>query len=126
MFLSKLPNGIYHIYYFKENGKKSKVSTHTKLKSEAYKFLTNFEQEIKSRKENKLSPIELRQFSFEFLVYSESIHSWNHTKSIRTTFNEFTKFTGNILISAITKKVILNFIELRLRNVSAYTVRRDI
>ena len=78
MFLSKLPNGIYHIYYFKENGKKSKVSTHTKLKSEAYKFLTNFEQEIKSRKENKLSPIELRQFSFEFLVYSESIHSWNN------------------------------------------------
>ena len=126
MFLSKLPNGVYHIYYFKENGKKSKISTHTKHKSEAYRFLANFEQEFKLRKQNKLSPIDLKKFSFEFLKYSETIHSLNHTKSIKTTFNEFMKFTGNISVSDINKKLIINFIELRLRNVSNYTVRRDI
>lgn len=126
MFLSKLSNGIYHIYYFKENGKKTKISTRTKYKSEAYKFLSNFEQEFKLRQQNKLSPIDLKKITFEFLKYSESIHSINHTKSIKTTFNEFYKFTGNISVSDINKKLIVNFIELRLRNVSNYTVRRDI
>ncbi|MCU7495028.1 MAG: hypothetical protein HF314_03750 [Ignavibacteria bacterium] len=41
MFLSKLYNGNYYIYFYKEDGKKSKVSTHTKLKSEANKFLAD-------------------------------------------------------------------------------------
>ena len=126
MFLSKLLNGVYHIYYIKENGKKSKISTHTKHKSEAYKFLSNFEQEFKLRLQNKLSPIDLKKFTFEFLKYSETIHSSNHSKSIKTTFNEFIKFTGNISVSDINKKLIINFIELRLRKVSNYTVRRDL
>ena len=56
----------------KENGKKSKLSTHTKHKGEAYKFLANFEQEYKLRKQNKIIPIELKKFTFEFLKYSES------------------------------------------------------
>lgn len=126
MFLSKLPNGIYHLYYFKENGKKTKISTHTKYKSEAYKFLVNFEQEFKIRKQNKLYPINLRKLAFEFLKYSESIHSINHTKSLRTTFNEFIKITGNISASDISKKTVIEFFETRLRNVSNYTVRGDL
>ena len=54
------------------------------------------------------------------------IHSSNHTKSIKTSFNEFIKFIGTIFLSGIDKKLILNFIEARLRTVSNYTIRRDI
>ena len=104
MYLSKLSNGVYHIYYFKEDGKKTKISTHTKYKSEAYKFLSNFEQEFKNRQQNKLSPIAIKKFTFEFLKYSETIHSSNHTKSLKTSFNEFIKFAGNISLETLIKK----------------------
>jgi integrase len=126
MFLSKLPNGIYHIYYFRGNGKKTKISTHTRHKSEAYKFLANFEREFKLRQQNKLTPIDLKKLRFEFLKYSESIHSINHTNSLKTTFNEFMEFTGNIPASELSKKTIQEFVEIRLRTVSNYTVRRDL
>lgn len=42
MFLSKRPNGIYHINYKKSNGRMTSVSTKTKLKSEANKFFIKF------------------------------------------------------------------------------------
>ena len=126
MFLSKLSNGVYHIYYTNSNGKKTKISTRTKLKGEANKFLADFHNEIKQKQENRLSPISLKKFSFEFLKYSEAIHSINHTKSIRTSFNEFIKYTGNIMLAEISKKLIVDFVELRLRMVSNYTIRRDL
>ena len=126
MFLSKLPNGIYHVYYFKEDGKKTKISTHTKLKSEAYKFLASFQEKLKLKQQNKIYSIDLKGFSFEFLKYSEAINSLKNTSSIKSTFNEFIKYAGNISMSEVNKKLIINFVEYRLKKVSKYSVRRDL
>jgi len=44
MFLSKRPNGVYHLFYTRADGKRSWISTKTKLKSEANKFLVSLLQ----------------------------------------------------------------------------------
>jgi len=126
MYLSKRSNGIYYIYFFQPNGKRTCISTKSSNKSEALKFLSKFEAQLKVRLESKLNPISLKQFIFEFLKYSESIHSINHTKSLKTTFNCFFNYTGNLLLSEIKKEIIVSFIEKRLREVTSYTVKRDI
>jgi hypothetical protein len=52
MFLSKRPNGNYYIYY-ERNGKRTCISTKSKYKSEALKFLSHFDKEIKERKKKQ-------------------------------------------------------------------------
>ncbi|MCL4551368.1 MAG: site-specific integrase [Bacteroidetes bacterium] len=126
MYLSKRSNGRYYIYYAQVNGKMTCVSTKTNLKSEALKFLLQFDAQLKDRIAKKVNPVYLGQFFFEFLRYSESVHSINHTKSLRTTFKSFTKQIGNVLLTDLTKEQVVSFVEMRLRNLSAYTVRRDI
>lgn len=126
MYLSKRSNGRYYITHLQPNGKYTSISTKAKLKSEALKFLSSFEAELKERLARKLNPISLNKFFFEFLKYSESVHSWNHTKSLKTTFDLFTTFIGSIELYDLKREDVLSFIEARLKTVSAYTVRRDI
>ena len=52
--LSKRKNGIYYIFYDQPSGKRTCISTRTKYKAEANKFLTNFKEELKQRNEEKL------------------------------------------------------------------------
>lgn len=126
MYLSKRSNGRYYIFYPQQNGKYTCTSTGTKSKSEALKFLSKFEVELKERIAKKLYPIALIKFFSEFLRYSESVHSWNHTLSLRITFKSFMKYCGNIFLSDLTNEKLVSFFEERLKNVSNYTVRRDI
>lgn len=62
----------------------------------------------------------------DFLKYSETVHSWNHTLSLRTTLKQFYLFCGEKLLSLLNKADIVNFVEKRLKNVSSYAVKRDI
>ncbi len=126
MYLSKRSNGYYYVYYDKPDGKRTCISTRTKFKSEATKFLSDFQKELKQRSIEKNIPILLNEFKQLFLEYSASIHSINHTKSIRTTFNEFEKIVGNIPLSLLRNAKVQNYFEHRLKKVSAYAVRRDI
>ncbi len=72
MFLSKRPSGIYYIYYEDSNGKRQAISTKSKLKSEALKFLINFKSELLERASRKTIPITLDEFQFEFLKHFRS------------------------------------------------------
>lgn len=126
MYLSKKRNGIYYIYYNQFNGKRTSKSTGTKFKSEALKYLSGFEKKLKEKQNSKVMAISLEKFRFDFLKYSESIHSWNHTKSIRTTFNELIKEIGNKDLAELTQSKLQEYIEVRLRKVSPYAVKRDI
>jgi len=49
MFLSKASNGNYYVYYTKSDGKKTRISTKSKKKSEAIRFVSEFEKNIKVR-----------------------------------------------------------------------------
>ena len=126
MYLCKLKNNYYYVFYNAENGKKNKISTRTKRKSEAIKFLSNFQEQLKQREQEKFTSKSLKYHIQEFLKNSESIHSPKTTRDYRTTFNFFEAFIGNPLLSEITTKDINNYLELRTNKSSIYQSRKDL
>ncbi len=125
MFLSKHKNGFYYVYYFNEHGKRLSISTHSKLKSEAYQFLTEFKEKIKQKQRLVLTPITFNQFVFNYLKYSEHINSWNTILSQKSTFNAAKEFFGNIQLTDLTSNKVTEYLHFRLRNGSVYVARRD-
>ena len=125
MFLSKNPNGKYYIYYEKPNGKRTSISTKTKLKNEALKFLTNFENEQKLRAQEKVISISLKNLLFEYLKYSETIHSKNTTLSIKSTVNSLNNYFGEIDFHSIDKNKLSVYLQSRFRNQSPYVSKRE-
>jgi integrase len=126
MYLSKRSNGIYYIFYRQENGKMTCKSTKEKIKSKAIEFLFNFQAEIKVKREPIVAPIPIRKFFGEFLTYSESIHSPQHTGGLKATFSKFIQHLGNPLLSQVRKEDFIRFYEIRLREVSPHSVKRDL
>ncbi|PKL81522.1 MAG: hypothetical protein CVV24_14805, partial [Ignavibacteriae bacterium HGW-Ignavibacteriae-3] len=70
MILTKRKNGRYYIVYFKPDGKITGISTRTKIKAEALRFLSEFKKEIELRNSQKLKSIPLSDFANLFLSYS--------------------------------------------------------
>lgn len=125
MYLSKRQNGVYYIFYNQSNGKKTCLSTGEKIKSEAVRFLSNFESELKTRRKNKLNPISLKDFTFEFLKYSETIHSQNTSKVFKVTFNYLTKFFGNPQLTEITTSRLNEYFTNRIKE-TVFPARKDL
>jgi len=126
MFLSKHKNGFYYVYYIEPvTNKRKSISTKTKMKSEANLFLSEFNNELKERKKSKVIPTNLKDFIFRFLKYSESIHSINTTKTYKSTFKYFLDFFGNVELSNISTKGLMNYFENRIRISSIYRARID-
>jgi hypothetical protein len=75
MFIFKRGNGYYYAVYDGDNGKRKQISTSTKNKSEALKFLTNLNGEIKRRKDLGFTPITLKDFRFKILKSFFKIYS---------------------------------------------------
>lgn len=125
MVLSKR-NGKYYIYYFQANGKRTCISTKTKIKTEALRFLSNFEKELKKKQTASVQSILLADFRFKFLIHSESIHAHNHTKGIKITFNKLIEYFGNIYVTDLSLNKLQNYFDYRLKKVSAHAVNRDL
>ncbi len=66
MFLAKR-KGIYQIYYTGLSGKRTSVSTKTKYKSDALKFLSEFSNNLKENYSREFINISLKDFRFEYL-----------------------------------------------------------
>ncbi|NMB82414.1 MAG: site-specific integrase [Ignavibacteria bacterium] len=125
MYLSKRKNGVYYVFYNQPNGKRTCISTGERIKTEALKFLSNFEGELKEREKNKTIPISLKDFRFEFLKYSESIHSQNTSKVFKVTFNYLKEYFGNPQLSEITSKRLNEYFTMRMKK-SVYPARKDL
>jgi hypothetical protein len=70
MFLSKHSNGTYYLFYFDEQGKRKRVSTHWQYKTDALRFLQSFKKdEYKRRQKTK------RKLLSDFLSYAEGSFS---------------------------------------------------
>ena len=126
MFLSKRSNGIYYVFYVNSDRKKTCISTKTKKKSEAWIFLSNFRNELKERKLNKTIPTNLKDFVFEFLKYSESVHTPKTTTTFKTTFNFFLSYFGDIPLIDLTHKSINEYLQYRINSSSLYSARKDL
>jgi len=125
MFLSKHKNGNYYVYYININGKRNKVSTKTKYKSAALKFLSKFENRLQSSLTYGIKLITLDKFFWEFLKYSESIHTSKTTKGFKSSLRRILKYFGDIQLVDLTKQSIEVYLQHRAINQSLYSARTD-
>ena len=126
MILTKRANGKYYIVYIKPNGKRTGISTRTKIKSEALKFLSQFERELEQRKLQKLTPITLQEFNQRFLDYSKTVHTPKTHKAYSLTHSFVEKFFGEVSLTEITPSRMNDYFEQRIKNSSIYQARKDL
>jgi integrase len=100
MFLSKSRGGYYYIWYTDDRGKRRKVSTRCKLKTDALKALTDF----KALTARKGSSIMLAQFVEQFLRYAEATYSLATVEMYRRTLGYFLAHASDRLLKSITPK----------------------
>ena len=125
MFLFKRGK-YYHIYYNDKNGKRKNLSTKTKSKSEATKFLTNFNKELKKRNDQEVEPIFLEQYRWKILKRLELTHAENSVRLYRTSFKYLIEYFGNIQLSELTRPMIKTYLDSRIIKTSIYAVRKDL
>jgi hypothetical protein len=75
MFLTKR-NKNYYVYFINEHGKKNKVSCKTSIKSDALKFLSNFESELNNRKKEKFESIRIKDYFDNYLLRNRQFVSY--------------------------------------------------
>ncbi|MFC2084001.1 tyrosine-type recombinase/integrase [Bacteroidota bacterium] len=100
-------SGYYHIIYF-NNGKRTSKSTKTKIKSEARKIFHEF---IKQKEEESKKPRrKLKEYFDEYYNYHSPIRSKYYLESIKLSFNQLIKFTGDIYLDEIDVELVDKFI----------------
>ncbi|MCF8428402.1 MAG: tyrosine-type recombinase/integrase [Bacteroidia bacterium] len=102
------------------------MSTKEKRKSDALKFLANFEAEKKKRDRLDIIPKTLREFRFEFLIYSERTHTEKTTKVYKTTFRYLLEYFENRPLHEISKLDIRTYLDYRLSKTSVFAARKDL
>ena len=125
MNLSKRSNGIYYVFYFQPNGKRTCISTGTKLKSEALKFLSEFQEGIKKRKLSTVTPKTILEYRWEFASYSESIHRPKTTKLFNSILKEFAEYCQDIQLTEISSQIIEKYLQ-RKTKVSLHTAQQHL
>jgi len=127
MYLCKLKNGYYYVFFKSDNGKKNKISSRTKYKSEALNFFNDFKGRLKETNgKDYLSPITLKEFIWEFLKYSSIYHTDKTYGCYKTTFNFFTKFlVTSIQLKDITTAQVEQYLLDRYQTTSVYAHRKD-
>jgi integrase len=122
MFLSKRKNGIWYIHFTQQNGKKNRVSTKCRVKTEALKFLSDFQFQLKKREQSKVTPISLKDFSFEYRKNCELTLRPKTCKKLKTIFTRLEIYLGNQPLTSITSNHIKSFIREK-GNKSAFTAQ---
>jgi integrase len=111
MYLGKnKKSGIYFIYYRQPNGKKTRKSTGTKFKSEALKFLSEFEKKLKLESDKGPS-FTMNQLKVKYLGMIEVTHtrqSWRHSRHSLEKFIEVVG--GDFQVRDVNKSIAETFI----------------
>jgi len=122
MYLSKR-NGVYYLWWKDDAGKRRKVSTHSKTKTEALQFLREFNQQENERRRT-LKPIALPGFQEIYLDFSRSIHTKKTVRSNRTALRELTEFVGaDTAMHTIKRADCERFLAKKTSKASAWTAR---
>lgn len=125
MFLSKRSNGNYYIFYDRANGKRTCISTKTKIKTEALIFLSEFKDNLRKRSLLDVIPKTLLEFTYEFSRYSESIHRPKTTKQFNSILKEFRKYCSNIYLHEIDSNIVQHYLQKKSK-VSVYTSQKHL
>ena len=123
MFLSKKGKYWYVIYTVELTGRRTSISTKSKLKSDAYKFLSEFKDKLKP-KQRLISLLDLKSEVLKHISY----HLRKSTILLyETAFRNMEKLWGNILVKFITLNHIEKYKIYRLSNgVKKASVNKDL
>ncbi len=123
MFLSKR-NGIYYLWYINPTTqKKSKVSTGSSSKSDAYQFLRQFNLQQRLI-ESKSLQYTLAIFKEEYLNYSISVHTHKTYLNNKISLEQMFKFMGDVLLKDIGVQDIEKFLAYKIKNTSRWTGKK--
>jgi integrase len=127
MYLSKHKNGYYYVYFNDIYTKRRRsITTKSKLKTDAIKFLSRFETDVRQRIESRVEIIQLREFVNKYLLFSASRHTYKTSKSYKTTFNMLEEHFGNVQLTDLSPIKMKNFIQYRIKSGSLYAARKDL
>ena len=95
MYLGKnKKSGTYYIYYRQPNSKKTRKSCGTKLKSEALKFLSEFEKKLKQQS-NQPPSFTMNQLKVKYLGMIEVTHTRQNWRHSRHSLEKFIEVVGS-------------------------------
>lgn len=124
MFITKARNGYFYLYY-NTNGKRKKVSTLTKNKSQALKFLKDFNQDIKP-----VIPIpksySLSELRTPILNYVQSNYAKDTLAQYITTFKNLLRILGDIKLEQFGILEMEHYKNIRSKEVKKTTCNIDI
>lgn len=111
MNLSKRKNGIYYVQYYDYSEEKIKrVSTSSRSKKDALKFLNEFDKFLDSKIYKK--PITLTQFIDEYIKFIGYTYSVKYLQSIVLSFRQLLKFTNDISLKKISIRLAQEFLSM--------------
>lgn len=124
MFLSKAYKGIYYLFY-ETNGKRKKISTKTKVQSEAIKFLQGFNPEVKPviPQQQYITISDLRT---PILNYVQSNFAKDTLAQYITTFKNLLRILGDIKIEQFGILEMEHYKNVRAKEVKKTTCNIDI
>lgn len=122
MFLSKAPSGIYYLWYKDDRGRRQKVSTRSKHKTDALKFVQTF----KADQEEKIQPKTLSAFTGEFLTYAKATFSPGTVDLYRRSLRYFLQITGDRPLPKLTPKEFDDYKVHRLATVKAVSANIEL
>lgn len=109
MYLTKNSKSPFYQVIYEVNGKLSTKSTKQKLKSEALKFLSEFEKNLQHRKAEK--KILIKDFLREYETYISETKSKSYLRSVKLSFKQFIEFAGNVYLSEVNLRLVESFIQ---------------
>jgi integrase len=121
MYLSRRSNGIYYIWFVDSHGRKQKVSTHSRLKSDALKLFRSFKE---TERRTKPSTIFVSQFKTQYLKYSASTHRPNTQKVFESSLNELIRVLGDLPLSGVGVRELDTFLAAKKIKSSEHTIRK--
>jgi site-specific recombinase XerD len=101
MFLSKHSNGTYYLFYYNEQGRRKRVSTHCQYKTDAMNFLQSFKRDEYERRQKAKHKL-LSEFLTAFLSYAEGSFSKGTVAIYKATLRNFIKYIGDFPLANYT------------------------
>lgn len=99
MFLFKR-NNIYYVEFIDNSGNKKRISTKSKFKSEAIKFMIDFRTEL-NKKEPAIKSITLTEFEVIYTEFIKSTFSDSYVKVFRFVIKSMIDFFGDVTFSSL-------------------------
>ncbi len=125
MFLSKHSNGTYYLWFANEQGKRQRVSTHCKYKTDALRFLQTFKRDEYERCKKARRKL-FSEFKKDFLLFASTNFSKGTVAIYETALHNFQQFTGDLPLTAYTPQHFDEYKGQRLKAIKPVTVNIEL